>query len=207
MFRHRMFPLFGILSVLVSAAGCGGEVATAERHDEQAPSPVGAGPSGEPRSDTATRSDNDRCASPARLNLTGGRAVVVEDTSAVADEFSGLDCNSRGTAGTLSGPQKYFVLHVQGGKTYRFALTPSFHAVLVGFEAAVGCTEAAIQDACRGNDARGFASGLINPGTGTPGATAFSVAPPYHADRDKDLVLVIDSDGGSGSFELSIVEE
>ena len=180
-----------IAAVLLS--GCGGQTASedraadGERNGAAQPTPPRA-PCGYPSpvQPTPTATGNDRCAAPARLTFTGGRIVVSERTSDASDEFVALDCDSRGTAGPLNGPQKYFMLPVRQGHTYTFALTPTFHAVVVGFEATVACTESAIQLACREGGARGFASGLINPGTGKPGATVFATVPPYHAERDTD---------------------
>lgn len=86
-------------------------------------------------------------------------------------------------------------------------LTPSFHAVLYGFDRAAGCTEQGIRSACRSSGTSGFASGLVNPGTGNPGATVFAVPPPFRPERDMDLVLAVDSDYGSGTFVLVITEE
>lgn len=203
-----------VLSAAVLLAACGGQTVSDEAPAETEPRsaqpsparpPSGTAAPGQPPMPPA--GENDRCAAPARLALADGRVVVSDRTSDASDEFVALDCNSRGTAGPLKGPQKYFMLPVRHGHTYTFALTPTFHAVVVGFEATVACTETAIQLACREGGARGFASGLINPGTGKPGATVFATVPPYHAERDTDLVLVIDSDGASGSFELTITEE
>lgn len=200
-------------SAALVLSACGGQTADSQVGGDE---PRGAAEPSRPRAPsgdapavapTPPTTGNDRCAAPARLTLSDGRVVVSGSTSDASDEFGVLDCNSRGTAGPLKGPQQYFTLRVRQGHTYTFALTPTFHAVVVGFEATVACTEAAIQVACREGGARGFASGLINPGTGKPGATVFATVPPYHAERDTDLVLVIDSDGASGSFELTIVEE
>lgn len=79
--------------------------------------------------------------------------------------------------------------------------------MIYGFDGSFACNEGTIRSACRSAGADGFASGLINPGTGKPGATVFPVPPPFQPQRDMDLTLVVDSDGAAGSFALTITEE
>lgn len=193
-------------SCIVFLVGCGGEVSTATNpaRPSLADAPDDAASASAPG--RVAQTSNDRCARPRTISLTGGAVTLKDDTGDATDEFSSLDCESRGTADSLRGPQRYYQLPVRKGRTYVFSLTPSFHAVVYGFDKSAGCSERTIQSACRSKGARGFASGLINPGTGNPGATVFSVPPPFVPQSDMDLVLVVDSDEGSGSFVLTISE-
>lgn len=208
----RIRPRAAVVPFVLVLASCGGELAGEERAiATQSYPPVAATPpvrgSAEGTALSSGAGPSDRCSSPERLVLTNGVASVRGETVTARDEFPALDCESRGTADTLVGPQRYYAMSVRAGRTYRFALRPTFHAVLFGFDADVTCNEGALRDACRSRGEHGFASGLINPGTGSPGATVFAVPPPYAATRDGDLVVVVDSDGASGSYELTVREE
>lgn len=206
---HSSFSDLAALGfVLLGCLGCGGEIDAPEASpDAKASSTAGAKPAAPEPTRSSSSGPSDRCTAPERVALADGAAVIRGETTTASDEFPSLDCESRGTADTLVGPQRYYALSVHAGRTYRFALTPTFHAVLFGFEADVACTPEAIQLACRSGGRRGFASGLVNPGTGRPGATVFAVPPPYMATRDVELVIVVDSDYASGSYELAIREE
>ncbi len=174
--------------------GCGGETT-----DEVAPP-------GSPNPSVSTNAVNDRCASARTLSLSPSPVEIHDETASVTDEFPDLDCGSRGTAAALHGPQRYYRLSLLKGRTYTFSLNPGFHSVVYGFEASVGCSEKAITTACKSGGSSGFASALINPGTGSPGATVFGVPPPFVAGHDMEFILVVDSDGASGGFNLKISE-
>jgi hypothetical protein len=150
---------------------------------------------------------SDRCATPQMLTFIDGEVSVRDDTSSATDEFLPLDCQSRGTAGTLNGPQRYYALSVTRGATYSFVLNATFHSVLYAFDARGGCSQEALQSACRSEGASSFASGLIHPGTGGPNpGVVFDVPPDFAPAEDMPLILVVDSDGGGGGYELTVQE-
>lgn len=163
-----------------------------------------AGPAAE---DSSVSAPSDRCATPQVLTFEDGEASARNDTSVATDEFASLDCESRGTAGSLSGPQHYYSVFVSAGATYSFVLNATFHSVLFGFDARTVCSQESLQRACRSGDGGGFASGLINPGTGGPNpGVVFDVPPDFAPDVDMNLILVVDSDGGGGAYELTVRE-
>lgn len=162
-----------------------------------------------PSSDTSdsTVSQSDRCATPQPLLFVEGAVAVRGDTTRATDELSTLDCGSRGAAGPLSGPQHYYAISMRAGATYSFVLTAAFHSVLYGVDERLGCTLESMQRGCRSEGESGFASGLINPGTGGPNpGVVFDVPPDFAPDVDMDLILVVDSDGGRGAYELTVRE-
>ena len=140
---------------------------------------------------------------PQALTFIDQEVDVRGDTSSTSDEFASLDCESRGAASPLNGPQPYYSVSTRGGATYSFDLVAAFHSILYGFDERTSCSHEELQSACRSEGVTGFASGLINPGTGGP---IFELPPDFTPEEDMELILVVDSDGGSGSYQLTVRE-
>lgn len=157
--------------------------------------------------DVTAPHQSDRCLEPRTLRLIEGEVVVRADTTSGTDEFSGLDCGSRGTVGPLNGPQHYYLVSVRAGATYSFILNATFHSVLYGFDAGTECSRERLQSACRSDGPMGFTSGLINPGTGGPNpGVVFDMPPDFTPEEDMEVIVVVDSDGASGAYELTVRE-
>jgi hypothetical protein len=171
------------------AAGCGGVVID----DPSETSEVDAG------DETLETSPSDRCAKPQEIDLSNGSASIAGDTSWARDEFPGLDCESKHVAFTFDQGQLYYRFAAEKGRTYSFALTPSFYGFVYAFRERVGCSEPAIQAACSSGGESGMISPIVNPcSTGDSSFTAL---------ESDWWVFAVDGDTSPGPFELLITVE
>ncbi len=140
---------------------------------------------------------NDRCQKATAVTLTGGKATVNGTTVGLSDEFASLSC---GGYTAFDGPQAYYKVDLVGGKSYRFALTPSFSAYLYLFSAAAGCAEGAIETDCASQGATGAVSSSI--------AASKSGELYFKAPASGSFYVAVDSSDPktSGTFTLEIAE-
>ncbi|MCA9672338.1 MAG: hypothetical protein KC503_42380 [Myxococcales bacterium] len=218
MFSHSLSRTFAFTILLAAvlalcASACGdrnlgpgddGGSDGAAREDTRAiadgaPSGEASAGDGAPAHDTSADSapvDNQRCTTPRQLALgSTGQLEIKDDTAGQANQF-GTDI-SCGSSSTFDGAQRYYLVALAAGKTYRVTLEPdaSFDAALYAFAASTGCSAQAIDAACEGyvSDAQG--AGKIETITISP-----IIA--------QDWVIVADSYTASeaGPFRLRIEE-
>lgn len=140
---------------------------------------------------------NDRCQKATAVTLVSGKATVNGTTVGLSDEFASVSC---GGYTSFDGPQAYYKVDLSGGKSYRFALTPSFGAYLYLFSAAAGCAEGAIELDCASKGATGAVSSSI--ASGKTGELYFKAA------ASGSYYVAVDSSdpSTSGTFTLEIAE-
>jgi hypothetical protein len=131
-------------------------------------------------------------AAPAKLTESG-------DTTG-AQNATGNPILCGGTA-AFAGAQVYYKLPVAAGKSYRFALSPTFSAVMYVFPATANCDPAAINTACGSGGATGAVLGST-VSAGSKGTLVFKPATPG------DYIIAIDSKDPleSNLFDLVIDE-
>lgn len=136
--------------------------------------------------------DNDSCSHAQRVALSGGKLALTGDTSNAANQFgTAISCD---TSTSFDGPQRYYVVALSAGKSYRATLTPQgFDAGLYAFAASTGCNAQAIDLACRG-----YASDAV----GSSAVETITITPVV----DQDWVLVVDAYAASeqGAFSLQL---
>jgi hypothetical protein len=136
---------------------------------------------------------NGSCASPQPVALAQSPAVVVASTGPLANDLAGVSCGLG--IGPWAGPQAYYRLPLQGGKSYGLELAPEpgFDAALYAFPAATACSAAAVNAACKG-----FAADQVGVGI----KEQLAIAPA----ADEDWIVAVDSWSPSevGGFSLTV---
>lgn len=94
---------------------------------------------------------NTTCANPALITLKNDQATIKGDTTNSKDEYPSVDCSN--SLGPWPGPQLYYRVTLEAGKTYDFTLTPKFDAALFAFPASTACNAKDINTACTGPSA------------------------------------------------------
>ena len=99
---------------------------------------------------------HERCVHARLLKFTGGKVTVSGSTTGASNEFgTGVSC---GNSFALDGPQVYYKVQLQGGKSYELTLEPDFAARFYLFGDT--CTPSLITEQCTSS---GIAGPLVDP--------------------------------------------
>jgi len=135
---------------------------------------------------------NGACAAPMTLPLTANPTQISGDTTGVNNEFGqGVTC---GGAQSYDGPQLYYRLALEQGKSYTLTLTPmGWDAALYAFTD-TACTPLSVTSQCA-------LSGLADA-AGLSGAEALTLTPA----ADGDVIIAVDgaAPAGGGPFALKV---
>jgi hypothetical protein len=128
------------------AAPDSGSVDAAAEGAPAAPTPDG---STLPSPDAARGPANSACGSPEPIPLVGDKGSAQGDSFGAPNQFgNSITCNS--PLGPFPGPQLYYRVTFEAGKTYKLTLTPDkFDAALYLFPAGTACDAAAVDVACQ----------------------------------------------------------
>jgi hypothetical protein len=138
---------------------------------------------------------NGTCSAASPVALSGGKATIKGSTFGSKNEFGEqVKCGST----SADGPQVYYNLGLTPGKTYKFALKPSFSAKLYIF--GDHCDPAKIDVDCSSNGASGE-YGYFFSGSSLSQPIYFKASGTNHK-------LAVDSSGDNyfGAFDLDITE-
>ena len=147
--------------------------------------------------DTTAPITHTKCSSPMLVQIVDGKATITDDTSKSTDEYSGVGCKNAN--GPWPGPQLYYRVALQAGKTYAMQLVaPTWDPSLYAFPFATPCNANAINLACGANSKH--SSDLLNNGT----IETITITPT----KTEDWVVVVDSWSATskGPFTLTFTQ-
>ncbi|MCB9558085.1 MAG: hypothetical protein H6707_18365 [Deltaproteobacteria bacterium] len=110
--------------------------------------PVDVPLSSDGQSVDASQANNQRCSTPQKVAIVGGKASIADSTAQLTNEFGNqIFCGF--TRQAFAGPQRYYLFDLSAASVYTLKLTTQgFDGALYAFPATVGCAPAAIENFC-----------------------------------------------------------
>lgn len=138
---------------------------------------------------------NGSCTKAEAVTFTDGSATIQGNIAGAKDEFSGVTC---GTSSAFKGPQLYYAIPLEQGKTYRVLFYAAYAGSVYLFRQSVGCTQAAIQSDCGGTQ-----GAVLTSTTALKAKTVY-----FSPSSTGNYLFVVDSTStppsGEGSFFLDV---